>query len=195
MSSEHKHEEWKDNFMLHVMTHLESSHAYYKKPRSRTKKSLSNSSVEFLPTKSPHADFGQNTVIFAPVVHLLCPDSRLWERLVFNFAKLEVCEANFIKSFCFMIFPEDVLKTKRPHFPTKRPTSNMTQKKGYTQKRVINIDVLIGECHTISANNPGHRRFAPLLIWPEIAIEIASQKSLVLVLLRMVEVKPKSKKV
>lgn len=27
--------------------------------------------------------------------------------------------------------------------------------------------VLIGECHTISANNPGHRRFAPLLIWPE----------------------------
>lgn len=44
MSSEHKHEEWKDNFMLHVMTHLESSHAYWKKPRSHAKKEF----IEFI---------------------------------------------------------------------------------------------------------------------------------------------------
>ena len=95
-------------------------------------KSLSNSSVEFLPTKSPHADFGQNTVIFAPVVHLLCPDSRQWERLVFNFAKSEVCEANFIKSFCFMIFPKDVLKTKRPRFSNQK---TYLPEKGHQHRR------------------------------------------------------------
>lgn len=130
--------------MLHVMTHLESSHAYYKNPVHTQTKSVYGIHLWNFCQQNHHTLILAKTLWSLHQLYISCVpilgDSRLWERLVFNFAKLEVCEANFIKSFCFIIFPEDVLKTKRPRFSNQKtylkydPEKRLHPEKGHQHR-------------------------------------------------------------